>query len=399
MHQLAIAYKKQGYIVYGYDMKHSAYTDYLTDLGIKISFKFNKDFLFVDKCIKTGAIKDNNKFVVALKKLNVPIIDRAEALTELAQQFKCVIAVAGTHGKSTTASLIYEILREAHKKVSCHIGADVFAARFNLGDDFLVVEACEYNKSFLHLSPNIAVVTNVEADHIDSYKSMFNLRAAFALFLKRAQTRFVYCEKSTKYLAKLNVNYITGHNLQISPKLLGAYNKKNIATAIAVCKFLSVDDSTIIKAINSFKGVPRRYEFLGKFKQTKIFIDYAHHPTEIKAFVDEFLTQNKNALIVFQPHTFSRTKYLLKDFLTVLTGIKNLCIFKEYPAREKKNMGLSAHELYCLVKQKNKNVKYLATFHATAKQVEKFSAVAFVGAGDINNVALKLLNLQKTVDK
>lgn len=395
MHQLALAYKQLGYIVYGYDMHPSPYTDYLISEGIKIAFGFNKNFLLVDKCIKTPAIKNDNKYVCALKKLNVPIVDRAQALDELASQFKCVIAVAGTHGKSTTASLIYEILHAAHKKVSCHIGADVFAPRFNLGDDFLVVEACEFNKSFLRLHPNIAVVTNVEADHLDSYSSMFALRNAFVSFLKRAQVRFVYNENSTQYLKKQNVNYVSGHNLTLKPHLLGEYNQKNIALAVAVCKFLKIDDYTIVKAINSFKGVPRRYEYLGKYKQTQIYIDYAHHPTEIKSFVGTFLQQNGNALIIFQPHTYSRTKYLIKEFLEVLSNINNLCIYKEYPAREKKNMGISAHELYNMLKQNNKNVKYLATVHAAIKQVEKYSAVAFVGAGDINNVALKIVKFIK----
>ncbi len=396
MYQLALAYKNMGYNVLGYDAKKSKYTKLLEENGIKICYRFNKEFLYVKKCIKTAAIKDDNKYVVALKKLNVKIVDRAVALGELCTKFKCVVAVAGTHGKSTTASLIYEILKAKFKKVSCHIGADVFNPRFNPGDDFLVVEACEYNKSFLHLKPNIAVVTNVEPDHMDCYKTMFNLRSAFLTFAKRAQLRFCGDDKTTYFLKKLNdMQVVQPTELNIKPKILGEHNFKNISMAVAVAKSLNVDEKTIINAINSFQGINRRYEFLGEYLNQKIYIDYAHHPTEIKAFVSTFSKQYPSSLIIFQPHTYSRTKYLLNEFLSVLSNIKNLCIYKEYPAREKKNMGLSAHELYLLLKEKNEGVKYLASVSAVIKQAKDYDAIAFVGAGDIDKVAVKIIKFAK----
>ncbi len=412
MHQLALAYKNLGFTVLGYDAKKSEYTNILCENGIRITHRFNKDFLMADLCIKTGAIKEDNKFVTALKKLNIPIIDRAEALSELTKYFKTVIAVAGTHGKSTTASLIYEILRLDGKKVSCHIGADVFAPRFNVEDEFLVVEACEYNKSFLSLHPNIAVITNVEADHMESYKTMFNLRSAFLTFAKRADYRFVYNEPSTKFLNKLtNLNLVDYKNLNLAPyashagniikdkilkpQIKGEHNLKNIALAVEVCKFLKVSENNINKAINTFKGVPRRYEYLGRANKTKIYIDYAHHPTEIKAFLNTFTSEEPNSLIVFQPHTYSRTKYLINDFLSVLKDVKNLCIYKEYPAREKKTDGYSARELYLMLKAENVDVKYLASRKAVQKLVDFYPSVAFVGAGDINRVALKIIKIAK----
>ncbi len=396
MYQLALAYKNMGYNVLGYDNKKSKYTKILEENGIKVTTRFNKEFLYVKKCIKTAAIKDDNKYVVALKKLNVPIFDRAVILGELCAKFKCVIAVAGTHGKSTTASLIYEVLKAKYKKVSCHIGADVFDPRFNLGDDFLVVEACEYNKSFLKLKPNIAVVTNVEPDHMDCYKTMFNLRSAFQTFMKRAEVRFCGGDKTTDFLKKIaNVQVVEPTNLKIKPKILGEHNFQNISMAVAVAKSLDVDDETIIKAVNSFGGVNRRYEYLGEYLKQKVYIDYAHHPTEIKAFVSSFLEQYNDPLIIFQPHTYSRTKYLLNEFVDVLSQIKNLCIYKEYPAREKKNMGLSAHDLYLTLKGKNPQIKYLASVNSVMKCAKNFSAIAFVGAGDIDKVAAKIIKFAK----
>ena len=397
MHQLALCYLNLGYTVYGYDAKTSTYTDIVTKAGALFSTHFNKDFLHVNFCVKTGAIKDNNKYVVALKNLGVKILDRAEALNELFKNFKCVMAVAGTHGKSTTASLIYEILRVAGKRVSCHIGADVFAPRFNFGDDYLVVEACEYNKSFLSLYPNISIITNVEAEHMDSYKTMFSLRSAFKTFLNRGKQRFVFKCESTNFLNKIkNITFVDSCNLILKPKLIGDYNKHNISLAVSVCQSLGVSDAVITKVVNSFAGIPRRYELIGTIQKQKIYIDYAHHPTEINSFVTAFKNQYKNSLIVFQPHTYSRTKLLLNQFLEVLKDIDNLIIFKEYPAREKPSQGMSANEFYKQLKLINLKVKYCASAKGVLKNLANFDAVAFVGAGDINQIAKKIV---KTIEK
>lgn len=391
MHQLAVAYKHVGYNVYGYDRKRNSYTKLCENSGIKVTTRFNKKFLDVNFAIKTGAIKNDDKYIIALKNKGIPIKDRAEILGELCAHFKCVIAVAGTHGKSTTASLIYEILRLSNKKVSCHIGADVFAPRFELNDDYLVVEACEYNKSFLSLKPDISVVSNIEPEHMDSYKSLFNLKNAFLTFLKRAKSRFVYLDDSTKYLLRhKNINFVSSE-FKFKTKLKGEYNQRNIALAYAVTKSLDLDEKNILKAVSSFSGIPRRYEEIGRIKNTKIFIDYAHHPTEIKNFIETFKLDYTNCLIVFQPHTYSRTKNFLHGFVKVFKNVDNLYIFKEYPAREKKSAGKSAYELYQEIKKVNSNVKYVATGKKLTKIIPEFDAVAFVGAGDVDEVAKKII--------
>ena len=197
MYQIALTLKEMGLKVYGYDAKQSEYTKKCSEAGIEITTKYKPEFLKVDFCIKTAAIT-TGKYLTALKNLGVKVYDRAEVLAFLANKFNQVIAVAGTHGKSTTASLIYEILRQDGRSVSCHIGADVFASRFNIKDDILVLEACEYNKSFLSFYPSIAVVTNVEADHIDSYGSIFNLKNAFSVFLRRGKYRFINNNKTNE---------------------------------------------------------------------------------------------------------------------------------------------------------------------------------------------------------
>lgn len=392
--QLAKAYLKQGYTVYGYDQTKNQMVDDLIGMGLIFSQKFTKQFLNVDFCVRTAAVKDDNPFVAAAVKTGILVLDRAYVLGQMLKQFKTVIAVAGTHGKSTTCALIYEILRAAGKKVSCHIGADICNARFEPGDDYAVVEACEYNKSFLKIYPHVTVVTNVEPEHLDSYGSFKNLKTAFLTFLKRGDKRFVFDCESNKFLQMAkNVNIVQKE--EFKSKLKGEYNQKNIALAVAVCCALGVDKSVAVDAANMFAGVPRRYEFLGQAIKTKIYIDYAHHPTEIAAFLSAFNVENKNALIVFQPHTYSRTKMFLPQFVDVLSKQNNVCIFKEYPAREQKSAGVDAKTLYKLIKQKNSKCKYASTGKKIKQYLGKYNAIAFVGAGDICQIAKWLLTCGK----
>lgn len=391
MHQLAIVMKKFNVKVFGYDLNKSKYTDLCEENGIKVAFKFTKDICNVDLCVKTAAVK-NAKFLNYLRKNNVPIIDRMDLLSWFCSKFKQVIAVAGTHGKSTTASLIYSILKESGKKVSCHIGAEVQEARFNVDDEILVVEACEYNKSFLKLKPTISVVTNIEREHMDCYGTLFNLRSSFLTFLKRGDKRFVFVDKSTKFLQKYsNIEFVEKTSLKINPQIKGEYNLKNISLAIAVCKSLGVQEKTIIKAVDSFLGIARRFEFLGEFNNSKVYIDYAHHPTEVKAFLQTFEKENVNSQIVFQPHTYSRTKTFLKEFVSIFSKVENLIIYKEYSAREKKEQGMSSKELYLEIQKYNNNVKYCDNVKCVLKLLKSNIAVAFVGAGDINLVAKQVI--------
>ena len=327
-----------------------------------------------------------------MKKRGVHIIDRADLLAIFCGFFKTVIAVAGTHGKTTTASLIYSMLRRAGKRVSCHIGGNVEDARFVPGDDFLVVEACEYNKSFLKLHPTVCAITNIEKEHMDCYQNMFNLHNAFVKFIKNSGTKFVFDDVSTRFLKKYkNINFVSIYQGELSPILQGAYNLKNISLAIAVATHLGIEKKDAVFVANNFEGVPRRFEQIGYCGEQKIFVDYAHHPTEINAFISTFCLGDENRTIVFQPHTYSRTKLLLNKFLEVLKRVKNLIIYKEYPAREKESCGMSAYALFTLLSKQNPSVKYCANLTQLNKMLPKNSDVAFVGAGDIYEVAKKIV--------
>ncbi|MBR1988094.1 MAG: hypothetical protein IKA36_03535 [Clostridia bacterium] len=396
MHQLALFMNRNGAKVFGYDASNNDYVKKLKSEGVEVSKRFNLDFLPIDLCVCSPAIKEDNKYIEYCKTNKIKVMDRIDFLNELSSHFKSVIAVAGTHGKSTTASLIYEILRVAGKKVSCHIGADVFAPRFSLGDDYLVLEACEYNKSFLKINPTISVVTNVEAEHMDSYKNMFSLHTAFSTFMKRGMKRYTFRENSTRFLSRVkDVVFVDKTKYNIMPKIKGEYNLKNISLAIKVCEDLGVEGKDIINAVNNFSGIPRRYELIGRMGEKKVYIDYAHHPTELRSFLALYNSEHKNCLIVFQPHTYSRTKRFLKEFVDILKHQKNLCIYKEYPAREKSTQGISSKQLYELVKKENPNVFYSASRRKIEKRINEYSSIAFVGAGDINKIAVQIVENYK----
>ncbi len=390
MHQLAIFFKDLGAKVYGYDMSLSKYTKECERKGIKVTNNFDKAFCDVDLCVCASGV-DNKKYFSYLKKKNVPVINRADLLGWVCSKFKTVIAVAGTHGKTTTSALIYEILKRDGFKVSCHIGAEIDNAKLDFSDDILVVEACEYKKNFLKLKPTIAVVTNVECEHMECYKTLFNLQSAFLTFIKRAKHRFVSLEKSTRFIKKCNnITFVKNKELNFKPKLVGEHNLKNISLAIDVAKHVGASDKSIENAIKNFGGVKRRYELIGKHNGNNIYIDYAHHPTEVNAFISTLLKQERNAQIIFQPHTFSRTKTFYYEFVEIFKNLENIIIYKEYAAREKKKDGMSAKQLYREIKKFNSSAQYCKSEKELKGKLKNTATYAFVGAGNINLVAERL---------
>ena len=189
-----------------------------------------------------------------------------------------------------------------------------------------------------------------------------------------------------------NIDIVTSSDLNFNPKIKGEYNLQNIYLAARVCADLGVSGKTIINAVNGFCGVPRRYEFIGNIQNTKIYIDYAHHPTEVKAFIETFLNDYKSSLIVFQPHTYSRTKTFIKEFVEIFSKIENVVIYKEYAARERCVQGMSAKELWLNIKALNNKVEYCTNIKKISHVLTNYSAVAFVGAGNINLVAQSVID-------
>lgn len=428
MHSLAIFMARLGKNVTGSDIARNKYVDMCVTENIKVFDKHNaKNISSAQVVIMNGAIPHDNAEYAYASSHNIPIIDRAELLQYITRYFDTVIAVAGTHGKSTTSAMIYHILRQCEPRTSCHIGGDIAQARMTAGDKYLVVEACEYNKSFLSLCPNVAVVTNIEKDHLECYGSVANLKRAFEQFVSSADEKIAYFHQNTKFLGKNDVNFVgntaksalkyknakiideyqtfdcvvKSQPYHMAVSAYGQHNIKNAMLAIYVCRKLKVPMKIIRQGLKTFLPVGRRCEVMCKYHDNIVINDYAHHPTEIECFLKSVKDKYKRHIVcIFQPHTYSRTKLLFDDFVRVLGMPDETIIYKEYPARETKKDGYSAKYLYKSLKKHKKT----SIFCKNAKNLDKLLSkyigssyiIVFVGAGDIEQIAKKILHTYMT---
>ncbi len=370
------------------------------------------------------AVPSTDPELVRARERGIACVSRPHFLSEVTKDYAVIVAVAGTHGKTTATSIIANIFNEAGKAFSAHIGgnANGLGNMVYKGYDYFITEACEYKKSFIGLVADVAVVLNAEIDHPDTYSTVDALYDAFDEFLqniKKGGAAVVSGE--SEYFRRLNsgnakvISYglegdltylienireqkngfysfqITQNGMlkaDISLKVPGYHNIYNATAAYAVCEQLKLDRTDIIKGIESFAGVERRFEEKGKIKGARIFVDYAHHPSEIRAAIATALSMRpKRLLIVFQPHTYSRTKRLFDEFTTCLSGGTELYLFKEYAARELPLQGASAYNLYTAIRNTGVNAYYygnlLPLAEAVASSVRDGDIVLILGAGDI----------------
>lgn len=405
MHLLAMYCKDLGIEVSGSDIRKSKYTEKCKKVGIKIYIGHRrKNIDCADLIVCTGAVNNANVEIKEAIKRKIKVIDRADFLASICKRYKYVIGVAGTHGKTTTCAMIYHILKQCGKDVSCHIGADVDDAQMKSSDEYLVLECCEYNRSFLRLYYNVAVVLNIDNDHLDCYQNMYNLRNAFKTFLKRAKTRFVFDNPTTKSIKNKcerikagnvldNNKFIYNNRRYVLDNAYGKYNLNNAMVAVAVAYWAGLKYTKIYKALKTFKPAGRRCELLANVNGVDIITDYAHHPTEIENVYNCLRLKYNNVYLMFQPHTYSRTKLLLHEFVGMFSGVNNIIIYKEYSAREDKNKGYSAKQLCKYLDNATyvKNFKQLKE-HLSKINFESNDCIAFIGAGDINLVAERFVN-------
>ena len=403
MYLLAIYCKQLGVDVSGSDINANKYTEKCKSCGIKVSIGHKrKNVCGADLVVYSSAVDNTNIEIIEAQDKGIKLITRAELLAIVCNTFKCVIGISGTHGKSTTCAMLYHVLKQSGKKVSCHIGADIEGATISPNDEYLIVECCEYNRSFLQIPCDISVVLNIDNDHLDCYQNMYNLRNAYKTFLKHAKTRFVFDNPTTRCIknkafhikpaeitAPNKFNY--NNNTYVLDNVYGEHNINNASVVVEICLYLGVSYTKIYQALKTFKHAGRRCEYLGKFKNCDIITDYAHHPTEIESLYKSLKLKYDNVYIIFQPHTYSRTKILLHEFINLFSIIDNLILFKEYPARENKSQGYSALQL----KEYLDNTIYLKNYNQVKKWLLNMmfndkSCIAFVGAGDINKIAEKV---------
>lgn len=423
---IARMFLMQGKKVSGSDMAESEVTLELRKAGVKISIGQQAENIPTDcdLVIYTIAVLPNNSEFAEAKRRGIPMMSYPEALGEISRD-KFTIAVSGTHGKTTTTAMIAQILLDAGLDPSVIVGSFIKSpvrspvrlsltgtkgstlrdekTNFIAGKGkYFVVEACEYRRSFLNLSPKILVITNIDNDHLDYYKDMDDIESAFAeLTTKVSRNGAVVCDftdKRAKRAASAGKGKVVdfGEYLKEVPKLLvpGVHNRKNAAAALAVSEFLGVTPSTALGAIQKFSGTWRRFEFRGKAKNgTLVYDDYGHHPTEIAATLEgaRELFPTQKIVVVFQPHLYSRTKEHLKAFGQCFRLADAVILLPIYPAREIDSGDINSQMVVEEIKRNGENAELVQTFSAAAKHAQNLSdmgdLILTLGAGETNKVA------------
>ncbi len=422
MSALAVYLKNKGNYVQGSDLSNYVMKQKLEKNGIVVFDGHNKKNVGnVDVVVYNFAIKSNNEELIEAKKKKIKILSRAQLLSFIANDFKCVISVAGSHGKTTTTAMLFSCLNCAKKEPSLHIGAQLKDQDFGFvlqKNKFFITEACEYKDSFLQLNSNISIILNIEPEHLDYFKTYKNEVKSFNEFAKNSnkvicinndiinkkdytfgdENSDIYAKNIKIINHKYNFDCFYKNNFFIHIELgaVGLYNVTNALSVIMTCIILKIPKKYIAQGLKEFRGIKRRFEVLGNEKNFVVH-DYAHHPTEIKKTITTFKENvgDKKILVVFQPHTFSRTKNLYNDFLSCFNGCDKLLLVKTYPAREKYDKYSSAYSLYKNIK--NIDCSYCASFSVAIKKIEKYLqkkfAVLILGAGNIDEVAYKLSDI------
>ena len=436
MSGLAEIVKKENFKVSGSDMKESALTNHLTSLGIQVFIGQKAENLpeDVDVVVYTAAIhKDNPEYAEATKR-NLPMLTRAEFLGQLMKNYQTPIAVSGTHGKTTTTSMLSHVLLQADTDPTLSIGGILKAIDGNIrvgSSEYFLTEACEYTNSFLSFFPKISIILNIDADHLDFFKDLDDIRNSFHKFaglLPKDGTLIISSDIDNykEFTENLECNVITfgsskdsnysAENIsfddfgrptytllkdgnaisQISLSVTGMHNVYNSLSAIATADLLGISLEDTKKALLAFSGTERRFEYKGEISGVTIIDDYAHHPTEIKATLNAAKNYpHEHLWCVFQPHTYTRTKALMNEFAETLSLAENIVLAEIYPARETDNLGISSQTLAQEIEKLGKTCHYFSSFD----EIETFllencstgDLLITMGAGDVVNIGNRLL--------
>ncbi len=436
MSGIALLLKEANYEIWGTDRELSPSVKKLKDNGININIghKYENITKDIDLVVRTAAIKDDNIEVVSAKEKGIEIIDRATILGYILKKYKNSICIAGTHGKTTTTSIISEILLKANVNPTITVGGNLSTIGGNVkigSNDYIVAEACEYVNSFLKFYPTVGVILNVEHDHLDFFKTMDDVLNSFNKFSKNINDEgYLIINKDiegfNKVISDVNCNIITfgksdatytykiqdiddygfsnftisknGNTLcTVKLNMPGEYNILNALASFVIADVLKFNINDIIDGIGEYSGIDRRYQFKGYFNDIPIYDDYAHHPTEITALLKAVRNGKYDKVYtVFQPHTYTRTKELLKEFGSSLAESDDIIIVDIYSAREKNIYNIDSKDLVNEVKKYNKNVVYLNEYNEIKNflkgKVTTKDIILTVGAGDIYLLSEYLVN-------
>ena len=421
----------RGYTVTGSDMKESEMTDELEKLGIKVYIGHRAENVEgADLIIYSAAIAPENPEIKRANELGIELASRAELLGTLMDEFKTSIAVSGTHGKTTTTSMVSLILEHANYKPTIFVGGNLDEIGGNVKvdtGDYFVAEACEYRDSFLKLRPDIEIILNIDSDHLDYFKDIEHIVESFSKFVSYVPddgviiayganpfvnevikghpnaVTYGYNRNSTYYISDIafadgmpsfHVNYNGEDFGEIQLAIPGEHNILNATASFACCHMLGVPVDIIKRTLEHFTGTQRRFDIKGVYgRGFKLVDDYAHHPTEIKATLAAASNIPHNKVwCLFQPHTYTRTLALFNEFADAFTKADVLILADIYAAREKNIYEISSGKLADEIKRvhPDKEVIYIDSFDGIADYVlenaEEGDLVITMGAGDIYKV-------------
>jgi UDP-N-acetylmuramate--alanine ligase len=423
MSGLARYFQHRGCLVAGYDKTQTALTTTLEQENIEIAYHDEIDYIPFDfnepeegtLVIYTPAVPADSLILSFFQDKNFSLKKRSEVLGIISKGM-FTIAVAGTHGKTTTSSMIAHLLRASGNDCSAFLGGIATNYQTNVlfgSNEIMVVEADEYDRSFLTLHPDIAVVTSMDADHLDIYGDKNSMVQSFQQFASQLKTDgeliykkglplengFTYAITGKANAVAENINIKNGNyyfdfkNKEVEIKdiqlgIAGIHNVENAVAAIQAALFLEVDPQEIKAALKSFLGIKRRFEYIINTEKTIYIDDYAHHPEELRACIQSVkeLYPDKKLTVIFQPHLFTRTRDFADDFAEVLSQIDDLLLLDIYPARELQIEGVNAEMILERIKSTSKTKKYTVKAALDYVQQQQPELLLTVGAGDIDKM-------------
>ncbi len=414
MSGLAEILLKAGFAISGSDTKPSELTDHLISLGAKVSYPQAASNVSdsTELFVYTAAIHEDNPEFIAAKATGKPMLSRADLLGQIMANYTRSIAVAGTHGKTTTTSMISQVLLAGTEDPTISVGGILpsIASNIHVGDsDLFITEACEYTNSYHSFYPKYNVILNIEEDHMDFFKDLADIRASFRKFAQNTSADGIlvinadipnldeicngldcrvvtFSSNSPADYTATNISYNDKGCASFTPvafgeELLpvklsvpGAHNISNALSCIALCFEMNLDWSQITRGLAAFGGADRRFQYKGEFMEATIIDDYAHHPTEIRASLAAAANYPHNrVIVVFQPHTYTRTKAFLADFADALSSADIVILAEIYAAREENIFGISSKDIQSLLIEKGVNAHYFSTFDEIKSYLRKIS--------------------------
>ena len=417
--------------VTGSDSNYSEIIDKLIKTGIPVTIGHDYDNLAkADAVVYTAAVHEDDPEMVRARELGIPIIERCDFLGELTKSFENTIGVSGTHGQTTTTSMVSICFLKANLDPSIQVGGilNQLDGNYKVGNsEHFIIEACEYVESFLKFRPKAEIILNIDNDHLDYFKTFDHIKEAFAKYVKllpddgvlvlngddkncldlavlTKATTITYGIENTQAdfvasnitfnddgFASFDVHYqnqLFGH---FALSVAGKHNVLNALACITLCHYYGISQEAIRQGLQEFTGAHRRLEYKGKVNQASVYDDYAHHPTEIVATKNALYHKKfHEAWVIFQPHTYSRTKSLLDDFANALIGFDHIIITDIYAARETNTYNISSLDLVDKIKELGKECIYLSEFSKIAdyikQNVQENDIILTLGAGTVTNI-------------